>query len=253
MADVTTAYSVPHSAPFLTGYCPTDSAYDELYGRDGAPRAHWAYLIRSLEALGANEFDQRWREARRLLRENGVTYNVYDDAQAGERLWPLDPIPILLTSAEWQAIEHALIQRAELLELLLADLYGPHTLIRRGLIPPEMIYAHPGFARPGVGVPPPRGRSLPLYAADLARRPDGGFCVLGDRTQAPSGAGYALENRIVLSRILPSIFRDSHVHRLPLFFRRLRAALAALAPRPDDSPHIVLLTPVAGNEASFAT
>src|SRR5258708_11627655 len=141
MADVITADSVPHSAPFLTGYCPTDSAYDELYGRDGAPRAHWAYLIRSLEALGANEFDQRWREARRLLRENGVTYNVYDDAQAGGRLWPLDPIPILLTSAEWQAIEHALMQRAQLLEPLPPPLYWPHPPLPPRPIPPHMIYA----------------------------------------------------------------------------------------------------------------
>jgi uncharacterized circularly permuted ATP-grasp superfamily protein/uncharacterized alpha-E superfamily protein len=171
--------------------------------------------------------------------------------QSAERLWALDPIPVLLASTEWQGIERALVQRAELLEMILADLYGPHTLIRRGLIPPEAIYAHPGFARPCVGVPPPRGRNLPLYAADLARRADGGFCVLGDRTQAPSGAGYALENRVVLSRILPSIFRDSHVHRLPLFFRRLRAALGALAPCPDDGPHLVMLTPGPGNETYF--
>jgi len=251
MSDLTAANPAPDGAPFLAGYAPASAAYDELYERAGALRPHWSYVIRSLADLGAAEFGRRWHEARRILREHGATYNVYDDAQAGERLWPLDPLPVLLTSAEWQAIEHALVQRAELLELILADLYGPHTLVRRGLVPPEIVYGHPGFARPCVGVPPPARRNLPLYAADLARLPDGGFCVLGDRAQAPSGAGYALENRAVLSRIVPSIFRDSHVHRLPRFFRGLRAALGALAPRADDSPNLVLFTPGPGNETYF--
>lgn len=246
-----TADPAPQGAPFLTGYRPSTAAYDELYERDGSVRAHWTDLIHSLATLGPAEFAERWREARRMLRENGVTYNVYDDVQSAERSWALDPIPVLFTSTEWEAIERGLVQRAELLEMILADLYGPHTLIRRGLIPPEAIYTHSGFARPCVGVPPPRGRNLPLYAADLARRPDGGFCVIGDRTQAPSGAGYALENRVVLSRILPNVVRDAHVHRLPLFFRRLRAALGALAARHDDSPHLVMLTPGPGNETYF--
>jgi uncharacterized circularly permuted ATP-grasp superfamily protein/uncharacterized alpha-E superfamily protein len=235
---------------FLAGYDPPAAAYDELYERDGSLRPHWAPVMRALSELGPVEFDQRRRETRRMLRENGVTYNVYDDTP-GERLWALDPIPLLLPRSEWEGIERALIQRAELLEMILADLYGPHTLIRRGLIPAEAIYGHPGFARPCVGIRPPRGRALPLYAADLTRRPDGSFCAAGDRTQAPSGAGYALEGRVVLSRALPSIFRDAQVQRLPQFFRRLRAALGALAPRPEDSPHIVMFTPGPGNEAYF--
>jgi uncharacterized circularly permuted ATP-grasp superfamily protein/uncharacterized alpha-E superfamily protein len=251
MADVTRANAPLDPSPFLAGYRPSSDAYDELYADDGSPRAHWAYVIRSLAALGAAEFEQRRREARRMLRASGVTYNIYDDAQPAERLWPLDPLPLLLPSTEWQTIEHALVQRAELLEAILADLYGPHTLIRRGLLPAEMVYAHPGFARPAVGVPPPQGRNLALVAADLARLPDGGFCVLGDRAQAPSGVGYALENRIVISRVFPSIFRDAHVHRLPPFFRRVRAALAAPASRPEDNPHVVLLTPGPGSETYF--
>jgi uncharacterized circularly permuted ATP-grasp superfamily protein/uncharacterized alpha-E superfamily protein len=250
MPDVT-ATPVPSEAAFPSGYRPAAAAYDELFAADGSVRPHCTALMSSLAALGATELDQRWREARRMLRENGVTYNVYDDVQSGERPWALDPIPLLLTSAEWQTIERALVQRAQLFELVLADLYGPQTLLRRGLVPAEAIFAHAGFAPPCAGVPPPRGRSLPLYAADLGRRAEGRFCVLGDRAQAPSGSGYALENRVVLSRALPSLFRDSAVHRLPLFFRRLRAALAALSPRADDSPHLVMLTPGPGNETYF--
>lgn len=251
MSDMIAATGAPSAVPFLTRYQPPGAAYDELYQSDGGTRAHWTDLLAALTALGADEFGRRWDDARRFLRENGVTYNVYDGMESAERPWALDPIPVLLTDAEWQAIERALVQRAELLALILADLYGPHTLIGRGLIPPEVIYGHPGFARPCVGVAPPRAHSLPLYAADVARLPDGGFCVLADRTQAPSGAGYALENRIVLSRILPSVFRDARVHRLPPFFRRLRAALAALAPRPDDGPHVAMFTPGPGTATYF--
>jgi len=246
-----TATDAISDLPFPVGYRAADGAFDELYARDGTVRAHWQYVMRSLGALGSDEFGRRLNEARRLLRENGVTYNIYDDPQRSERPWPLDLLPVLITSAEWQVIEQGLTQRAELLELVLADLYGERRLIRTGLLPPEVVYGHPGFLRPCAGVGAPRGRHLPLYAADLARAPDGEMLVLGDRAQAPSGSGYALENRIVLSRVLPTIFRDAHVHRLPVFFRRVRSMLNWLAPNGTDAPHIVLLTPGPSNETYF--
>ena len=214
-------------------------------------RPHWDYLIRSFEKLGAQELLRRQLDARRLLRENGVTYNVYDDPRGMTRPWEFDLVPVLVTSQEWSTIERGLIQRAELLNLILADLYGPRMLIARGLLPPEVVYAHPGFLLPCTGLRPAGNSYLPLYAADLARAPDGGIWVIGDRTQAPSGSGYALENRIVLSRVLPSLYRDSHVHRLALFFRALRTTLSGLAPQRREDPRVVLLTPGPGNEAYF--
>ena len=138
-------------------YHPLPGVYDEMCTATGELRPQWEYLIRSCEALGGDELGRRWQEARRLLHENGATYNVYDDAQRTERLWPRDPIPVLLTSSEWSAIEQGLIQRAELLDAVLADLYGPRRLIQRGVLPPELIYAHPGYLRPCVGVPTPGG------------------------------------------------------------------------------------------------
>ncbi|HUI27331.1 MAG TPA: circularly permuted type 2 ATP-grasp protein, partial [Candidatus Kryptonia bacterium] len=234
-----------HDYPLVPGL------YDEMCSSAGELRPHWEYVIRSLDALTSDELDRRSREVHRLLAENGVTYNVYDDARNVARPWPLDPIPLLLTSDEWSTIEQGLIQRAELLDLLLADIYGPRALVRKGLIPPQLIFAHPGFLRPcdqaiGTG----RHRLL-LYAADLARAPDGQMMVIGDRTQAPSGAGYALENRTVLSRVLPSVYRDSHVHRLAVFFRGMRTALNHLAAPRRDNPRVALLTPGVDNETHF--
>lgn len=237
--------------PSLAGYPPLTSSYDEMCTTPGDVRPHWDYLIHALEKLGASELLRRQLEAQRLLRENGVTYNVYDDPRGMTRPWEFDLVPFLVTSQEWSTIERGLIQRAELLNLILADLYGPRMLIARGLLPPEIVYAHPGFLLPCSGVRPAGNSYLPLYAADLVRAPDGSIWVMSDRTQAPSGSGYALENRIVLSRVLPSLYRDSHVHRLALFFRSLRTQLGELAPQRRNNPRIVLLTPGPGNEAYF--
>ncbi|MGE0684470.1 MAG: circularly permuted type 2 ATP-grasp protein [Candidatus Binatia bacterium] len=236
---------------FVTGYVATTSSYDEMCSADGTLRPQWEYLIRSLETLGPQELLNREQEAKRLLRENGVTYNVYNDPRGVARLWELDIVPLLVTSQEWSVIEQGLIQRAELFNLVLADLYGPRTLIAKGLLPPEVVYTHPGFLLPCVNVRQAGNCHLPLYAADLTRAPDGSMWVIGNRAQAPSGAGYALENRIVLSRMLPSLYRDSHVHRVALFFRALRATLHALAPQQRDNPRIVLLTPGPDNETYF--
>jgi uncharacterized circularly permuted ATP-grasp superfamily protein/uncharacterized alpha-E superfamily protein len=243
--------ATPLQETLITRYRPPAAGYDEMCTPDGAVRPHWQYLTRALTALGAGSLEQRRGEARRLLRENGVTYNVYNDPKGGQRPWALDPVPLLISSEEWRHIESGLTQRAEVLNLLLRDIYGPRELMRRGLLPPEVLYGHPGFLRPCHPLQGPKTHALLLYAADLARGPDGQMWVLSDRSQAPSGAGYALENRMVMSRIFPSLYRDSHVHRLALFFQNLRASLAAHAPRSGDEPRVVILTPGPLNETYF--
>ncbi len=245
-------WNTPDAATGLAmDYEPAPERYDEMHGVDGGLRPPWQALVQRLGELGRDELGRRWQEARRLLRENGVTYNVYDDPEGVERLWRMDAIPMLLERGEWARLERGLAQRARLLEAVVADLYGPRTLLRRGVLPPELILAHPGFLRPCAGVPAPGGRHLPVYAADLARAPDGQVWVIGDRAQAPSGAGYALENRIILSRVLPHLLRELHVQRLAGFFAIMRETLANLAPLHRDDPGLVLLTPGPGNETYF--
>ncbi len=230
--------------------CPSE-LFDEMCFHQGQPRPHWQYFMRALGEMDAAELHARRREIRGLLRDNGVTYNAYDDPAGLDRPWQLDIIPLLISSEEWSRIERGLAQRAELLNLLLADIYGNGEVLRKNLLPLELIYSHPGFLRQAVGLDVPRQRYLPLYAADLARHADGQFHVVRDRTQAPPGAGYALENRLVLSRIFPSLFRDAHVHRLALFFRALRATLAHLAGSRSGEGRVVLMSPGADSETYF--
>ncbi len=232
-------------------YAALSTGRDEVFDANGEAHPHTREMIRSLSSLGVDEMQRRWDQARRLIRDNGVTYNVYGDPRGMDRPWELDPVPLVLPSAEWAAISRGLAQRAELLNRILLDLYGPQLLLERGLIPAELVLGSPGFLRPLRGVALPSNTMLHVYAADLARGPDGGFRVLGDRTQAPSGAGYALENRIVLSRTMPRIFRDCRVQRLASHFRSLRDTLRGLAPRARESPRIVLLTPGPHNETYF--
>lgn len=232
-------------------YPASVGAYDEMLDAQGQVRPHWQYLMRALDELGPEELGRRQREAHKLLRENGVTYNVYDTPDGQHRPWQLDPVPFLITSDEWATIEAGLVERAELLNLILADLYGPRELLRKGLLPLELVYRHGGFLRPCDGIQLQGRHQLIVYAADLARGPDGRMWVLGDRTQAPSGVGYALENRFAMTRVLPSLFRDSRVHRLALFFQSLRAGLNAIAPSTAENPRVVVMTPGPHNETFF--
>ena len=226
-------------------------AYDEMWAAEQKPHPHWQYFIDALQQLGLDEMESRRLEAQRILRENGVTYNVYDDPEGLHRPWELDPIPFLISSDEWSTVESGLIQRAELMNLILTDIYGPRELIKKGILPLELIYGHSGFLRPCDQIKHPGNRQLIVYAADLARGPDNRMWVVGDRSQAPSGAGYALENRMAMTRILPSLFRDCSVHRLAMFFHALRDCLASIAPQQKDDLNIVVLTPGPRNETYF--
>jgi len=244
--------SIPVEAPQLTeGYGHIPGAIDEMTSAQGVLRPDWRRYISQLNQLGAEELSHRWQTARQRIRENGVTYNVYGDPLGTDRPWNLDAIPLLIPAAEWSRLEAGLIQRARLLNSILADLYGPQKLLKDGLLPPALLYANNGFQRPCHGVKVPGNQYLHLIAVDLARSKDGDWWVLSDRTQAPSGAGYALENRIVLNETFPDLFRESKVRRLASFFRAFRDSLLSLAPSRARTPRVVLLTPGPYNETYF--
>jgi uncharacterized circularly permuted ATP-grasp superfamily protein/uncharacterized alpha-E superfamily protein len=225
------------------------TAYDECSADGVTPRPHWTHLMQSLRAIGHEELAQRWARAERRIRENGITYNIYGDPLGASRAWKIDIVPLLIPADEWRYIEGGIIQRAQLLSLLLKDLYGEQDLLAQNRFPAALLYANPAFLRPLVGVRVPAHSYLHMLAVDLARSPDGQWWVLADRTQAPSGSGYALENRIIVADVLPDLFRTSNVLRLAPFFRAQREALTNLAQR--DNPRIVLLTPGPLNETYF--
>lgn len=242
----------PVAAPgFAAGYVPRVAAFDEMLEPDGSLRPHWRMFVSMLDDMGRAEVTRRWEQARRIIRENGITHNVYGDPNGLDRPWNLDLIPLLMPADQWRTIGQGLSQRAKLLDRLLADLYGPMDSIASGLLPPELVYANAGFLRPCAGIRPPKDRWLHLYAADIIRGANGQFMVLSDRTQVPSGAGYTLENRIVLSRTLPTAFRQCNVQRLASFFMTLRKTLVSLAPANRENPRVVLLTPGPYNETYF--
>jgi uncharacterized circularly permuted ATP-grasp superfamily protein/uncharacterized alpha-E superfamily protein len=232
-------------------YRSVPNIYDEAVSTANSPRPHWKQFLAEFEKLGPEELSARWENGQRIIKEHGVTYNIYGDPQGIERPWELDLLPLLIDPAEWRKIEEGLIQRCRLFNLILQDLYGLQKLLRTGLLPPALLFANPGFLRPCHGIRVPEGIFVHLHAADLARSPKGEWWVLADRTQAPSGSGYALENRIVLSRILPDQFRDCHVQRLASFFAMQRETLRRIAPRQPANPNVVVLTPGPLNETYF--
>jgi uncharacterized circularly permuted ATP-grasp superfamily protein/uncharacterized alpha-E superfamily protein len=224
-------------------------SYDELSSDGVNPRPHWARIMKSFRAIGPEELGRRWERAERRIRENGITYNIYSDPLGANRPWKIDMIPFLIPAEEWRFLEAGIVQRARLLSRILEDLYGQQELLASGHFPAALLFANPAFLRPLVGVQVPAHSYLHMLAVDLARSPDGQWWVLSDRTQAPSGSGYALENRTIVSDVLPDIFRKSNVMRLAPFFRAQREALTSLSQR--INPRIVLLTPGPLNETYF--
>ncbi|QIB34341.1 circularly permuted type 2 ATP-grasp protein [Ancylobacter pratisalsi] len=236
-------------AALLAGYRPLPGVHDELVSADGQPRRHWTSMLAALAEMGVDEVNRSFAAADRQLYRSGVFYRVYGDPNGGERPWPLSHLPLVIDGEEWRMLERGLIQRAQMLEGVLADLYGAGNLVRSGVLPAAVVAGSPEFLRPMVGVDPHGGSFLRIYAADIGRGPDGRWWVLSDRTQSPSGAGYALENRIAIARALPELARSLNVVRLAGYFQALRAGLTRLDRSGEG--RVGLLTPGPLNETYF--
>ncbi|MGA2077887.1 MAG: circularly permuted type 2 ATP-grasp protein [Terriglobia bacterium] len=232
-------------------YAPIDGYWDEAVLPSGFPRRHWRQLAVAIRRMGFRQFNRYWQSGVQLLREASVSNNVANDPWRNERPLPLDPIPLLIAEDEWTHIERAVIQRAALLNAMLFDLYGKQRLMYEQHLPPALVFGNPQFLRPCFGITPPEGVYLHTYAADLARSPDGFWWVIADRTQAPAGMGYSLENRLVSARTLPTVFSQYRVRQLARFFDVRRDALLALAAKQSKSPRVVVLTPGPHNDTYF--
>ena len=232
-------------------YSPVEGHWDEAVLPSGFPRRHWRTLFVELGRMGFRQLSRRWQGGQQLIQSQGVTYNVGNLPDASEYAWPMDPIPLVINATEWASIEQAVIQRATLFNALLSDLYGDQRLLRECLLPPALVFANPHFLRPCHGITPKGGVHLHTYAMDIARSPAGNWWVIADRTQAPSGMGYTLQNRLVSARTLPGIFDQCQVRQLARFYDLKRNALLALAEAQRSDPTVVFLTPGPHNETYF--
>ncbi|RQW63683.1 circularly permuted type 2 ATP-grasp protein [Vibrio viridaestus] len=236
--------------PSIPTYVKPELAYDEVYDDSRQARAHWQKLLSSLDSLSTDGINDRQRRAQHILRDDGATYDLKSDPLSPS-VWSLDVIPNVIEESLWQFMEKGIAQRSQLFDLILKDIYGQRLLIKEGIVPAEIIYNHPGFLRQCCGVMQPHSKQLIFHAVDLIRAPDGQMVVIGDRTQSPSGSGYSLENRTVISRVIPGIFRQNQVRRLSHFFHVMRSTLAELASHRTDTPTIVVLTPGAYSSTYF--
>lgn len=245
----------------LAEYRAAPNSFDELLDASKQPREHWRAMLGSLAKESPRIMRQRLEAVESQIRENGVTYNVYADTKGMQRPWDLNVLPLILPHDEWAGIEAAVAQRASLLNRILGDVYGEQRMLQEGLLPPALIHGHAGFLRPAHGIRHLDNVALHFYAVDLARAPNGQWWVVADRTQAPSGAGYALENRAVIARTFPDQLRDLKVQDLAGFFSSMRDSLAhwgrqcaangGVPLRGSESPLIVLLTPGPYNETYY--
>ena len=232
----------------LAAYTPQTGVSDELLDANGQMRPVWAPFIQQLSALSSEDVARRFARGEQYLRDAGVYFRLYSSGPAQEREWPLSHVPVMIADDEWQGICDALTQRAELLEAVAADLYGPARLVADGHLPTELVAENPQWLRPMVGVAPKSGHWLHHLAFEIGRSPDGSFFVLGDRTQAPSGSGFALENRMATTRIFSDPFPRANVRRLAGFFRAFRTAMVDLS---GEGRRMAILTPGPNNDTYF--
>ncbi len=237
------------SARLLDGYRPLPGVADELVDASGNVRPAWRQFIDHFARLSPEDLSARFEQGDQYLRDAGVLFRQYGETGSTERAWPLSHVPVLIEQAEWNQISEGLIQRAELLENVCADLYGEARLVREGHLPASLIGMSEEWLRPMVGVRPRSGHFLNFIAFEIGRGPDGQWWVLGDRVQAPSGAGFALENRVATARVFADFYGNANIHRLAGFFRSFRDTLNDL--RGDTESRVGILTPGRLNDTYF--
>jgi uncharacterized circularly permuted ATP-grasp superfamily protein/uncharacterized alpha-E superfamily protein len=231
--------------------CKLESSYDEMFDTKCNVKPHWNDIAKGLEDAGIKQLEQKQLEIDWRLEDNGVTYNIYNDPEGNNRRWNLDPIPLVITSSEWEEVSKGLKQRAKLLNLIFKDLYTEQRLIKEGIVPAEIIFAHKSFIPEVFNFENKDYYSMRFYAADISRGPDGKFWVINDRTQSPSGLGYAIENRLTMNSISNDLYPNVEILKMAKFIEGFKNMLKSLSSSNQDNPLIALLTPGPLNETYF--
>jgi len=238
----------PGRAPY--GNYRLGAAYDEMFAPDGKVRPHYAGLAESVSIIPAEELRRRQQACEASFLHQGITFTVYSDKQATERIIPTDLLPRIVTADEWARVEAGLRQRILALNHFLRDIYNDGRVLKDGLVPRSMIYGSKHYRREMRGLPVPHDAYVNVCGTDLVRREDGAFVVLEDNLRVPSGVSYMLANRDVVRRAFPDLFRAQAVRPIEHYPRELLATLRALTPVRDDVS-IAVLTPGVFNSAYF--
>ncbi len=242
--------STAHSRIFER-YHPLPGTFDECFDEQGQVRPEAARVIERLEALGSREFRARQRLADSTFLKSGITFSVYSDDRGAERIFPFDLIPRIIPAAEWKRVRTGLEQRIRALNAFLADVYGEQRILDEKVVPRDLVLGAKGYTPQVKGIVPPGGVYVHIAGIDLIRGPDGTFVVLEDNARTPSGVSYVLENRMVMKKVFPRVFAESHVAGVEEYPIRLRRALDSVGPAPDDEDGTVVLTPGPFNSAYF--
>jgi uncharacterized circularly permuted ATP-grasp superfamily protein len=237
--------------PLFDGYQPLSGTYDEFFSETGEARPEVAQVVRSLDRIGQRDFQKRQHLANSAFLNAGVTFSVYSDERGGERVFPFDLIPRVIPASEWERVETGLEQRVKALNLFLNDVYGEQAILREQVIPRRLVLGSSGYLEKLHGVKPPGGVYVHIAGIDLIRGPSGDFMVLEDNARTPSGVSYVLENRGVMKRALPLIFRKLNVRSVDDYPSMLRSTLTESAPIPEAAVRPVVLTPGPFNSAYF--
>ena len=232
----------------FNGY-DTGRWFDELFEDGGQPRAEAQLLIETIESLPDGEIERLQESAHAAMINLGITFNVYSDGAGIERILPFDIVPRVVPAAEWDHIERGLRQRIYALNLFLDDVYHDAKILKDGVVPRELVIGAPLYRAQCAGLNPPRGIWCHVTGTDLVRDRDGTFYVLEDNLRCPSGVSYVLENRRLMKRIFPTLFRSSTVRPVDDYPSRLLDVLNYISPRSE--PNVAVLTPGIYNSAYF--